>query len=157
MAIGERGDPYGRTRFHVEIGGLIVGGFSEVTGLGVTVASRTTDRTSSGGIRGIIDRLVAASDHHDSSRASTPRLRLTRGVTDDTELWGWMRATLDGEENSRTGRVILHDDAGEEAVVWELGGLEPVAYHGPDLLAAAPGVATETYELRYRTIERTVV
>lgn len=156
MSLGERTDPYGRSRFMVEIDRLIVGGFTEVTGL--EASNAVSSESSSPGFLQRIASLVFGRQTRGSSDESNeaPRLRLTRGVTDNTELWSWMREGLDGKRSPRNGRVILQDARGMEVVKWELTGLEPVAYHGPELLAESPGVATETYELRYQSIERSV-
>lgn len=137
MASGsQRTDPYLGYRFLVEIEGLVVGGFSEVTGL---QAETEVEEVREGGVNGAVLRLPKATKF--------PNLVLKRGITDSDALWHWYQEVVDGYVNRQGGAVILWDEEGQEVWRWEFEGAYPVKWVGPDLKADGNAVAIETLEL----------
>lgn len=149
MSAAERDDPYVGYRFLVEVDGLIVGGFSEVSGLEVSV---DTEDYAEGGVNAYTHTLPTRYEHEN--------LVLERGLTDATELWEWFRlATNDPPRPAdatprRTVRILLQDATGAESWGWQCRDALPVAYTGPELSAADDAVAMESLELAHRGLTR---
>ncbi len=140
MAAGDRGkDPYLSFRFLVEIDGLIVGGFSEVSGLQVEI---DTEEYQEGGVNDHVHHLIKA--------AKYPRLVLKRGITDSDVLWKWQKQIVDGaitKETRKTINIVLLDTEKNERWGWRCVDAYPVKWTGPDLNATGNNVAIESLEL----------
>jgi phage tail-like protein len=146
MALGDRADPYLGYRFGIEIEGLIVGGFSEVSGLQVVVE---TEDYQEGGVNDYTHKLPKAINY--------PSLVLKRGITDADVLWKWQRSIgkLRTKIERKTVRIILLDGEGREKISWRCLHAYPVKWTGPELNASRNSVAFETLELAHCGIERT--
>jgi phage tail-like protein len=146
MALGDRTDPYLDYRFSVEIEGLIVGGFSEASGLQVEVE---TEDYQEGGVNDYTHKLPKAVRH--------PPLVLKRGITDAEALWKWQGSL--GKPKTKierkTIRIILLDGQGQEKISWRCLQAYPVKWTGPELKADRNGVAFESLEIAHCGIERT--
>jgi phage tail-like protein len=72
---------------------------------------------------------------HDHAQA--PRLveysniTLTRGITDDAELWEWAKQSLDGRVERKNGSIVLLDDTGREKLRWNFVNGWPSKWTGP--------------------------
>jgi phage tail-like protein len=94
-------DPYGQFNFQVKIDGIIVAGFSEVSGL-------TTDTN--------IIEYRGGSDNVATVR-KLPGLRkynnivLKRGWTTQNKLWTWRKSVIDGQTQRKTGCIVLLDES----------------------------------------------
>ncbi len=94
-------DPYGQFNFQVKIDGIIVAGFSEVSGL-------ITDTN--------IIEYREGSDNVETVR-KLPGLRkynnivLKRGWTADNKLWTWRKSVIDGQTQRKTGSIVLLDES----------------------------------------------
>jgi phage tail-like protein len=139
MPPGVRVDPYLDFRFYVEIEGIIVGGFSEVSGLEVEVA---TVEYEEGGRNDFT--------HEKPGRTSHSRVELRRGMTDSRSLMDWIRAVAAGRVERKNVFVYLLDSEGAPARGWQCTEAYPVRYAGPDLQADQGAVAVETVELTHR-------
>jgi phage tail-like protein len=144
VAVGERVDPFRGYRFLVEFEGLIVGGFSEVTGLSVEIEG---EPFREGGVNGYLQRLAGPARHPSN-------LVLRRGVTDSDALWAWQADVAAGTVQRRNGSIVLLDDAGDEAWRWHVREALPVRWVGPELRAAQGAVAVETLELAHRGLTK---
>lgn len=133
-----RTDPYLDFRFHVEIDAVIVGGFTEVTGLEVELE---TEEYEEGGVN--------THTHTLPKRAGYPNLTLRRGLTDATTLWEWLEATVAGRIERKNVRILLLDPAGAETWGWECHDAYPVRWAGPELQADQATVAIESLELAH--------
>ncbi len=143
MATGDRRDPYGAFRFHLEIDSVIVAGFSEVSGL--TVETEVEER-SEGGVNDQVHTFAKGTKH--------PRLVLKHGLTDSDALWSWHQEVVAGRIARQSGRILLFDSAGEEKWRWTFEGAFPVKWTGPDLRADSNAVAFETVELVHRGLQK---
>jgi len=149
MSVSERTDPYLGYRFLVEVDSLIVGGFSEVSGL---EASVETESYQEGGVNAYTHTLPTRFEHEN--------LVLTRGLTDATELWDWLQSVTNDPPRSedasprRTVRVFLQDPTGQQSWGWECRDALPVTWTGPELDATDGEVAVETLELAHRGLSR---
>lgn len=139
MPPGVRTDPYLDFRFQVEIDGLVVAGFSEVSGLEVEVA---TVEYEEGGRNDRVRELPG--------RVSHPHLELRRGLTQSPELIDWMRDVTAGLIERKNVSVFLLDTEGLPQWGWQFEGAYPVRYSGPELRADQGEVAVETLELAHQ-------
>jgi phage tail-like protein len=134
-----RDDPYKAFNFLVEIDGLTVGAFAEVTGLD----SETE----------VIEYRVG------SDKANSPRklpgltkytnIVFKRGITQNRDLWNWRKAIEQGTPDRRNGTITLLDDARNPVVRWHFVNGWVTKYDGPDLNAKANDVAIETIEIAH--------
>lgn len=128
--------PNGSFRFRVELDGIEVAGFSEVSGL---QAETEYEEYFEGGLN--------SHPHRFAKRTKYPPLVLKRGVTDAWELWEWYEDVINGKIVRKTGAIAMVDLAGNELRRWDFSGAYPVKWHGPDFNASQSAVAIETLEL----------
>lgn len=158
MSGSGREDPLPKFRFRVEIESLIVGGFSEVRGLSMSVTEPERDgvdhRSFWKRLFGIGQRREPPGRMHDDRQLETtsPTLELRRGVTEKAELWSWYEEWLSGSGEKRNVHVILMDEHGREARGWQCRNAKPVRWDGPTLVAGESGVAIESFELAHEGI-----
>lgn len=137
MVLGSRTDPYLSFNFLVEIEGLLVGGFSDVSGLQAEV--EISDYRE-GGVNDYIHRLAGPVRYPSN-------LVLKHGLTDSTVLWLWHRDVRRGIIKRRSVTIILHDPSARSAISWTLEKAYPVKWMGPELKADSSIVAVESIEL----------
>ncbi|WP_456434542.1 phage tail protein [Thermosulfuriphilus sp.] len=144
---GQRQDPFLSYRFLVEIAGLIVGGFEEVSGIEATVE---IEEIPEGGENQLVYRLPKG--------AKYGNLVLKRGLI-SYELWDWFEETLEALNFRkpipfRTVNVIVLGTQGEE--VFRLGCERawPFKWMAPELKAKEATVAIETLEIAYHGLRR---
>lgn len=139
----------GNFTFLVEIDGIntdssvVVGGFSEVSGL-----ESTTE---------VIEFSVGGSPAVMQIPGKTrySNIVLTRGVTNSNELYNWRRAIENGASDSRSGSIILLDqDMSTVKARWNFYDAWPCRYQAPDLDASGNSVSIETLELCVGRLER---
>jgi phage tail-like protein len=143
MTTGAREDPYLSLRFQVEVDSLIVGGFSEATGLQVEVE---TEDYREGGVNDYVHKLPKG--------ARYPNLILKRGVTDSDVLWKWHQDVVDGKIEKKSGRIMLLDQEGNVKWRWAFEDAYPIKWTGPDFKADTGAVAVEAVELVHRGIRK---
>jgi phage tail-like protein len=143
VALATRSDPYLAFRFAVEIEGLVVAGFSEVTGL---QSELELQEHREGGLNDYVHKLAGPVRY-------PANLTLRRGLTDVDAIWGWYRDASRGRIRRRNGSIVLLDSRGEERWRWNFVGAYPVRWSGPDLRAETGAVAVETLELAHQGLE----
>jgi phage tail-like protein len=141
MTLAERKDPYLSSRFLVEITGLVVGGFSEVSGL---QAETEFEEIKEGGVNDYIHKLPKITKY--------PNLTLKRGITNSTDLWQWHQDVINGRIVRKSGSIILMDSEGNEKWRWNFIDAYPTKWTGPDLKADGSNVAIEALELAHNGI-----
>jgi phage tail-like protein len=135
-----KGDPYLSFHFRVEIDGIEVGGFSEVTGLQIEVEMADWRE---GGNNEFLLRFVGPAKH-------PANLVLKHGIMDANVLWSWQREIMEGRIQRRNAAIVLLDSAGKDKRRWGYQDVCPVRWSGPDLRAGSAEVAVETLELTHR-------
>ena len=143
MAVGQRNDPFGGFNFLVEIDGIALARFSEVSGL---------------------DSTIDVIEYREGGTNATPRklpgmtkysnVTLKRGITDNTELYEWHRDAVQGSVSRRNGSIVLLNLAGEEVTRWNFFEGWPTKYTGPDLNATGTEVAVETVEIAHEGLQK---
>src|SRR5213596_3298212 len=98
MPVGARRDPYRSYNFLVEIDGITRAGFRECSGLDATQTPITYREGNEPLTMRKLPGLVEYSN-----------ITLTRGITDDHELWDWCKKSLDGNVERKHGSIILLD------------------------------------------------
>lgn len=132
----------GAYRFAVELDGMLVAGFSEVTGL----ESQTEyEEIREGGVNGYVHRLPKG--------VRTPPIVLRRGISSSQELWSWYEASSQGRVTRKSGSIILYKQDGAELCRWNFFEAYPVRWTGPTLNASASEVAVEAVELIHNGIK----
>lgn len=144
MALGGRTDPYLAFNFLVEIDGLVVGGFTEVSGLQVEIE---TQDYREGGLNAYIHKLAGPTRYPSN-------LTLRHGLADADALWSWLQDVAQGTLQRRNGSIVLLDDTGQEALRWNFTEAYPVRWTGPSLRADSSAVAVETLELAHHGLAR---
>jgi phage tail-like protein len=136
MATGSRNDPYTAFNFVLEIDGLKVAGFSEVSGL-----NTETD---------IIEYRNGDEDHTVRKLPGLKKftnITLKRGFTQDKELWLWRKTVLEGKTERKGGSIVLKDEAHNEALRWNFREGWVNKWEGPSMNAKNNEVAIETLEI----------
>jgi phage tail-like protein len=142
--LGSRTDPYLSLSFLVAVQGLVLGGFSEVTGL---QAETVVETYREGGVNEFEHKLAGPTRY-------PANVVLRRGLTESEVLWRWHRAVVSGSVERRNATVYLLDSARQPVVRWELEKAYPVRWSGPELHADSGTVAVEAIELVHRGITR---
>jgi phage tail-like protein len=141
MAI--RPNPYGAFNYLVKLGDAgnpddIVGGFSDVSGLGNEVKY---SEYRNGNERENHVRKIANTN-------TTDDVTLKRGLIGDVSLFEWLAATRRGEFDPRTVTITLLDEARQEVCQWRLLSAQPKKWVGPTLGAKGGSeVAMEEMQL----------
>lgn len=142
MANGRRKDPYLGYDFAVEIQGLIVAGFTEVSGLNFEVE---VEEYREGGVNQFVHQLPKGAKHG--------RLVLKRGFSDSDTLWNWHLDAVNGKHNRHDLWILLREH-GTKKWEWKCTGALPVKWTGPDFKADGNAVAIESLELVHQGIEK---
>lgn len=131
-------DPYAVFKFVVEIQGLQVGGFSEVSGL---QSETEVEEYREGGNNLHFHKLAKATKYGN--------LILKRGLVDSPALWNWRQEVISGVINRKQVTVILQDRLGQEKWRWVFEEAYPVKWSSTDLNATGNTIAVESVELAH--------
>jgi phage tail-like protein len=137
-----REDPYGAFNFLVEIDGVELAAFSEVSGLDSSV-----------------DVIEYRNGSDDFTVRKLPGLKkytnlvLKRGLTGDRSLWEWHKTVLDGKMEQRTVTVKMLDEARQPVTRFVFRNAWPCRWSGPHFDASISAVAIETLEICHEGIE----
>ena len=147
-----RETPYGAFNFIVSLGGAqgdggegtIIGGFSDVSGLGTDVSY---SEYRNGNERFNTVRKVPNTHKPDD-------VTLKRGVVGSDDLWAWLKGVRDGTADPRNVTIFLLDEARNPVVTWSLRNAQPKKWTGPTLAAKGGGdVAMEEISLVHEGLE----
>ena len=139
MATGNRKDPFLAFNFAVEIGGVIVAGFNEISGLS---SEAEIEEYREGGVNDYLHKRAGPIRY-------ASNLVLKRGISDVQGLWSWFADVMQGRVQRKTVSVVLMNAAGEEQQRWNFQRAYPVKWTGPNLRAASAEVAVESIELAH--------
>jgi phage tail-like protein len=144
VAAGDRTDPYRSYNFLVEIDGITRAGFRECAGLG---SGSAPIEYREGDDRQLTTRKLPG-------LVSYPNITLSRGVTDDPELWQWREQVARGQVSRRNGSIVLLDDTGEEKLRWNFREGWPTSWSGPSFDATGSDLAIEQLEIAHEGLSR---
>lgn len=142
--LGVRNDPYVAFNYLVEIEGLIVGGFSEVSGLSVETE---VFEYREGGVNEYLHKLPGPTRYPGN-------LVLKHGLTAIGSLWDWHQDVTQGIISRKNGSIYLLDTQRLPSIWWNFAQAYPVRWQGPELRAGTNAVAVETVELVHKGITK---
>jgi len=138
---GNRKDPYLAFNFVVEIDGIAVAGFSDVSGLNIETQ---VERKTFGGENHREYAFITQTKYTD--------ITLKHGVTSDEYLWNWYEKVINGQITRHNGSICLLDDVGNPIVWWDFLDACPIKWEGPAFSATSNAVAVETLVLTHNGI-----
>jgi len=136
-----RTDPFRNFNFRVEIDGIAVASFAEVSGLEsetVVIDYRTGDSRVTRKLPGL---------------TKYANIVLKRGMTLDLALWQWRKSVVEGRAERRNGSIVLSDEAGKDMLRINFFEGWPCKWEGPALNAKTSEVAIETLEIAHEGLE----
>ena len=148
----KRDNPYGAFNYLVTLGGqtgdggpgTIVGGFSDVSGLGIEV-SYSEYRNGNEQVNTV--RKVPNTHKQDD-------ITLKRGLMGSDDLFQWLKTVRDGIPEPRPVTITLLDEARRIVATWRIRNAQPKKWTGPTLAAKGGGeVAMEELSLVHEGIE----
>ena len=152
MAVLREQTPYGAFNFIVALGGdqgsgdegQIVGGFSDVAGLGFEVNYSE--------YRNGTERFNTARKVPNTHKVDDVTLK--RGLVGSVDLFNWLKTVRDGTADPRDISITLMDEARQPVATWRLHRAQPKKWVGPTLAAKGGGeVAMEELHLVHEGIE----
>jgi phage tail-like protein len=151
-----RDNPYGAFNYIVALGsgvdanngdgsvGTIVGGFSDVSGIGMEV--KYSDYRNGN------EKVNTARHVHNTH--TLDEVTLKRGLIGSDDLFKWLKTVRDGVMDRRDVTITLLDEARNPVVTWKLHNAQPKKWTGPTLAAKGGGeVAMEELHLVHEGVE----
>jgi phage tail-like protein len=136
-ATDKRHDPFRGFNFRVEIDGINVAAFSEVSGL--TADGDPVDYREGTDAINNVRKLVGLRKY--------PVAVFKRGYGTDDTLWKWYVRIANGQDDRRNGSVVLQNEAHKDVMRWNFENAWINKIEGPALKAAGNEVAIESMEL----------
>src|SRR5262245_60513547 len=132
-----RENPYGAFNYIVALGGAqgdggegsIIGGFSDVSGLGFEV---TYSDYRNGNER-------VNTVRHVSNTFKNDEVTLKRGLVGSDDLFAWLKAVREGAHDPRNVTITLLDEARQAVAMFTLRNAQPKKWMGPTLAAKGGG------------------
>ena len=138
-----RVDPYLSCNFRVEIEGLLVGGFSNCSGLQVEVE---THEYREGGNNDYVHRFAG--------RTNYPPLVFKHGLSPIDGLWDWHQDTVNRRVKRRNGTIYLLNQQRAPLIWWDFIDGLPLKWSGPEFRADSGAIAFESLEIVHRGLSR---
>jgi phage tail-like protein len=147
FGLGIRHDPYMAYNFVVEIGGILAGGFTEVSGLESEIQLESYQE---GGVNSYI--------HQFPNHTTSPPLVFSRGLTDIDVLWNWYWAASQGVIVTLNGTIMLMNRQQAPVMWWNFRSAYPVKWVGPQFDASNDTqVAIERLELVHQGLSKPLI
>lgn len=136
------GDYLPAHNFKLEIDGVVVAGFKEITGL---------------------ETEVECIEFKDGSNATTQKragkvkyknIILKRGQVSDDSLLKWFKTVVDGKTDRKSGSIIYLDREGKEVMRYNFFEAWPCRHKAPELNAHADNHIVEELEIVVEKVER---
>ncbi|GHV42941.1 phage tail protein [Clostridia bacterium] len=140
--------PFKKYNYELQIDGVKVAGFSEVSSPDITVDPLELREGN----------CPANSPGEQPGLVKYGHATLKWGLTTDTSLYKWLNAVESGGADiaaiQKTVVISLHDDKRREIAKWMIVNAWPTRYTAPDLNATSNEVAVEQLELVHEGITR---
>ena len=137
----ERIDPFGAFNFRVEIHGLIVGGFTNVSGLEISVEVKPVQE---GGVNDMEFKIPTRTKYTD--------IVLQRGLTDRDMFWPWYLGVMEGIIVRKHGSIYMLNNSKEIVMGWHFFDAYPTKWVGPTFNAESSAIATESITLTHHRL-----
>ena len=141
MAV-QRNDPYVAFNYLIEISGIRVGGFNEVSGLDAEI--EPVDYRN--GDEDFVARKLPGIKKF-------PNIVLKRGIIGDIDAFDWLRQAAIGSVDRREGAIILRDERRNEVMRWKFVRGWACKYTGPSLKGDSSAVAIESIEICHEGLD----
>jgi len=141
---GNRKDPYLAYNFVVEIDGITVAEFTDVSGLSIETQ---VEKKTFGGENHREYTFLTQTKYTD--------ITLKHGVMENLFLWEWYQKVVNGNctDVRHNGSIYLLDDCGNILIWWDFLEACPIKWEGPTFSAASSAVAVETLVLTHNGIQ----
>jgi phage tail-like protein len=141
---GDRRDPYAGFNFRMEIDGIEVAGFKEISGGEMTTA---VIEYADGDDQNYTVRKIPG-------RTNYSNITFKRGISEGVELWEWCETISDWERTIERKDVTIQllDNTGESQKTYNLFSCWPCRYKGPDLNAGDDSLAIEEIEFAFEKL-----
>jgi phage tail-like protein len=139
VPLAKRSDPFLSFNFELELEGLLVGSFSEVSGLGAEI---DIEEYREGGVNEFVHKLPKNTKYGN--------LVLRRGMTESKVLYDWYKKVVNGKIERRQVTLTLMDTQKSPLKNWSFKNAFPVKWSGPDLKSDGNAVAIELVELAHQ-------
>jgi phage tail-like protein len=133
----DRQDPFRTFNFRLEVDGLEVAAFSEVSGL--QSEGEVADYRTGMDMPLTTRKLIGL-------RKYGP-ITLKRGMVQDSTLWDWYRNIANGDPDRRNGSVILMDEQRNDVLRWNFESAWPNKISASEFKASGNDIAVESVEL----------
>lgn len=126
----------------VEINGLQVAGFSEISGLDAEIE---TEQIYEGGLNNFVYNLP--------KKVKYGRLSLKKGISLSSELIDWFEECKNGLISKKDITIFLCSSLNKNVFQWNVIGAFPVKFSGPRLIAQNSNeIAIETIEMIFQEL-----
>lgn len=136
MMAFNRSNPFPSFNFQVEVDGLIVGSFSEVSGIGAEI---DIEEYREGGVNEFVHKLLKNTKYGN--------LICRKGVTKSTVLYDWYKQVVIGNIERKMVTIILLDYQKTPIKNWSYKNCIPISWKGPELKSDNNTIAMESVEL----------
>jgi phage tail-like protein len=143
MSLAARKDPIHSFRFKVEISGLLVGGFSEVSGL---EANTEFDEYREGGVNDYTHKLPKTTKYSN--------LILKKGMTDSKDLFNWHQDVVVGNIQRKNITIFIVDATGTRVREWTFQDAFPIKWTRSELKADSNSLSVESIEIAHHGLVR---
>ncbi|MFC5743231.1 phage tail protein [Dyella tabacisoli] len=141
--MGKHLNPFKAYNFFVEVEGILVGGFTSVSGLESKMEVRTVREG------GVNDK-----EYKLGGQVSYSDITLESGITALDPVWLWFQSTLQGKIKRKNGSIYLLNDLGIPYVWYDFYNAYPIEWQGPSLDASQTLVATQRFVLAHEGIKK---
>lgn len=142
MSTVRREDPYSSFLFAVEIQDIIVGEFSEVSGL---ESETEVEERKEGGENFFVHKLPIGTKYGN--------IILKKGLGKSSELYDWYNSTRKGEITQKKIDILLLDSNFKEVKRWSFADAFPIKWSGPAMTASNSELAIQSVELVHKGFE----
>jgi phage tail-like protein len=136
LSVLPRIDPYPNFNFDLVVEGLLVGSFSEVSGLG---AETEVEEYKEGGVNDFVHKIIGKTRYGP--------LVLRRGMTLSPVLYNWYKDVVSGKIEKKLIIVTLLDAQKIPVKAWTFKNAFPIKWNGPELKSDSSSIAVESTEL----------
>jgi phage tail-like protein len=130
-------DPYLVSNFRVEIDQIASATFSEVLGLDLSID--IVDYRTGTSVPLAAEKLPGLARYQN--------ITLKRGLTQNLDLWTWVKNILNGVSDKRNVTIVLQDAQHNDVIRWNVSNAWPCRWSGPVLKAGSSEVAIESLEI----------
>jgi phage tail-like protein len=143
MATGDRRDPFRTFNFQLEIDGIPLGAFSEVSGL--SASTDAVDYREGTDLNPSVRKLTGLTKLNN--------ITLKRGMTLDLSLWQWRQNIVNGVQDRRNVTIILLNEQHQQVLRWDAIDAWPTKVEMSGFKAAANEIGIESVELVHEGLQ----